>query len=90
MPLARPALAVTALLGFLSGWGDFAFAPVLVPAPDSMKLVVPGLFSLANSQSTPWGYFAAGGVLIILPTMIMFLVLQRFIEGGLTVGGVKG
>ncbi len=90
LPLARPALAVTALLGFLSGWGDFAFAPVLVPAPDSMKLVVPGLFSLANSQSTPWGYFAADGVLIIMPTMIVFLVLQRFIEGGLTVGGVKG
>jgi arabinogalactan oligomer / maltooligosaccharide transport system permease protein len=90
LPLARPALAVTALLGFLAGWGDFVFASVLVPAPDSMKLVVPGLFSLANSQSTPWGYFAAGGILIIVPTMLVFLFLQRFIEGGLTVGGVKG
>lgn len=90
LPLARPALAITALLGFLAGWGDFIFASVLVPAPDSMKLVVPGLFSLASSQSTPWGYFAAGGLLIIMPTIIVFLVLQRSIEGGLTVGGVKG
>ena len=88
--LARSALAVTALLGFLSGWGDFVFASVLVPAPDDMKLVVPGLFSLANSQSTPWGYFAAGGILIILPTLLVFLIVQRFIEGGLTVGATKG
>ncbi|NNJ12023.1 ABC transporter permease subunit [Chloroflexales bacterium ZM16-3] len=90
LPLARPALAITALLGFLAGWGDFIFASVLVPAPDSMKLVVPGLFSLASSNSTPWGYFAAGGLLIIMPTIMVFLVLQRYIEGGLTVGGVKG
>ncbi|MCS6888146.1 sugar ABC transporter permease [Chloroflexus sp.] len=90
LPLARPALAVTALLGFLAGWGDFIFASVLVPAPDSMKLVVPGLFSLANSMSVPWGNFAAGGLLIILPTIIVFLMLQRFLVSGLTVGGVKG
>lgn len=90
LPLARPALAVTALLGFLAGWGDYIFASVLVPAPDSMKLVVPGLFSLANSQSTPWGYFAAGGLLIIIPTILVFLGLQRYLVSGLTVGGVKG
>ncbi|MCC7361364.1 MAG: ABC transporter permease subunit [Anaerolineales bacterium] len=90
LPLARPALAVTALLGFLAGWGDFVFASVLVPAPDSMKLAVPGLFSLAGSQSVPWGYFAAGAMLVIIPTIIVFLSLQRFLVAGLTVGGVKG
>ncbi len=90
LPLARPALAVTALLGFLSGWGDFVFASVLVPAPDSLKLAVPGLFSLASSQSVPWGYFAAGAMLVILPTIIVFLSLQRFLVSGLTAGGVKG
>ena len=90
LPLARLALAVTALLGFLSGWGDFVFASVLVPAPDDMKLAVPSLFSLANSQSRPWGYFAAGGILIILPTLLVFLIVQRFIEEGVTVGATKG
>lgn len=89
LPLALPALAVTALLGFMAGWGDFIFASVLVPAPDSMKLAVPGLFSLANDQSVPWGYFAAGGMVIVLPTLIVFLALQRFLIGGLTAGGVK-
>jgi len=90
LPLARPALAITALLGFLAGWGDFIYASVLVPAPDKLKLVVPGLFSLASSQSVPWGYFAAGGLIVIIPTIIVFLALQRYLESGLTMGGVKG
>lgn len=90
LPLARPALAITALFGFLAAWGEYVFASVLVPAPDSMKMLVPGMFSLANSMSVPWGYFAAGFVLIIIPTIIVFLVAQRFLEGGLTLGGVKG
>jgi len=90
LPLARPALAVTALLGFLSGWGEFIFASVLVPAPDTMKLAVPGLFSLAGDQNVPWGYFAAGGMMIIIPTIIVFLFLQRQLQAGLMAGGVKG
>ncbi len=90
LPLARPAIAITALFGFLSGWGDFVFSSVLVPAPDNMKLVVPGLFSLAGSQSVPWGYFASGAILIILPTIVVFMSLQQFLQSGLTAGGVKG
>lgn len=90
LPLARPALAVTALLGFLSGWGDFIFASVLVPAPDNMKLAVPALFGLANQVAVPWGQFAAGAIIVIIPTLIVFLVLQRFLQAGLTAGGVKG
>ncbi len=90
LPLARPALAVTALFAFLAGWSDFVFASVLVPAPDSAKMLVPGMYSLANSMSVPWGYFAAGAVMIILPVAALFLYLQRFFESGLTLGGVKG
>jgi len=90
LPLARPALAVTALFGFMAGWGDFIFASVLIPAPDSAKMAVPGLYSLAQDRTVPWGYFAAGGMVVVLPTMLVFLALQRFLVSGLTVGGVKG
>ncbi len=90
LPLARPALAVTALLSFLAGWGDFIFASVLVPSPEPMKLAVPALYRLANSMSVPWGYFAAGATIVIIPTLIVFLLTQRSFESGLTVGGVKG
>jgi len=90
LPLAKPALAVTAILGFMSGWGDFVFASVLVPAPDTVKLAVPALYSLANSMSVPWGYFASGAVIVIIPTIIVYLAMNRYFEGGLTLGGVKG
>jgi arabinogalactan oligomer/maltooligosaccharide transport system permease protein len=90
LPLARPALAVTALLGFLSGWGDFIFASVLIPAPNEMRTLVPALYTMANDRNVPWGEFAAGGLLVLLPTMVVFLIVQRYFQGGLTVGGVKG
>jgi arabinogalactan oligomer/maltooligosaccharide transport system permease protein len=90
LPLARPALAITALLAFLAGWSDFIFANVLVPAPDAKKLAVPALFTLANQQAVPWGYFASGFVIVIVPTILVFLYLQRYLEAGLTLGGVKG
>ncbi len=90
LPLVTPALAVTALLGFLSGWGDFIFASVLIPANDQLKLAVPALYQLANNISVPWGEFAAGAIIVILPTLLVFLFVQRYFEAGLTVGGVKG
>lgn len=90
LPLARPALAVTALFGFFSGWGEFPLASVLIPAPDSMKTVPVGMYSMAQDFSTPWGLFAAGALMLLVPLMIVFTYLQQFLESGLTLGGVKG
>lgn len=90
LPLVRPAMAVTALLSFLGSWGDFIFSGVLVPAPDRLKLAVPALYAMSNSMSVPWGQFAAGAVVVIMPTLIVFLLVQKNFESGLTVGGVKG
>lgn len=90
LPLARPALAVTALFAFMGGWGEYILASVIIPAPDAKKTVVVALYKLANEISVPWGHFAAGGVLVIIPVLIVFLFLQRYLEGGLTLGGVKG
>lgn len=90
LPLARPALAITALLAFLSGWGDYVLASSLVPSPASMQLAVPGLYGLSQNISVPWGMFAAGFCIVVIPTIILFLWLQRYLEAGLTLGGVKG
>lgn len=90
LPLARPALAVTALFGFMAGWGEFFLANILIPAPDSAKTVMVGMFQMAGEVNIPWGQFAAGAVIVILPVVLVFLWLQRYLEAGLTVGGVKG
>jgi len=90
LPLARPALAITGLFGFMAGWGEFFLANILIPAPDAKKTVMVGMFQLANEVNIPWGQFAAGAVMVIIPIVVVFLWLQKYMEAGLTVGGVKG
>ena len=90
LPLARPAIAITALFAFMAGWGEYVLASVLIPAPDTAVTAMVGLYKMANQLAIPWGYFAAGAVMIIIPVLIVFLYLQRYLEGGLTLGGVKG
>ncbi len=90
LPLARPALAVTALFGFMAGWGEFFLANIIIPAPETKKTVMVGMFQMANQPAVPWGQFASGAVIVIIPVVLIFLWLQRYLEAGLTVGGVKG
>lgn len=90
LPLARPALAVTALFGFLAGWNEYVMAMVMLPGKEQMHTLPVGLVNLAGSHTTPWGLFAAGALLISAPTLLVFLSIQRYLISGLTVGGVKG
>ena len=90
LPMAKPALAVTALLAFMGGWGEYVFASVLIPAPDVRRTLMVGMYSLANTQSIPWGYFAAGSVMTIIPVILIYTYFQKYLVGGLTLGGVKG
>jgi arabinogalactan oligomer/maltooligosaccharide transport system permease protein len=90
LPLARPALATTALFGFMAGWNEYVMAQVLL-AGQSDKYTLPiALAQMANDISVPWGEYAAGSLLVSIPVVILFLWLQRYLEAGLTMGGVKG
>jgi arabinogalactan oligomer / maltooligosaccharide transport system permease protein len=89
LPLARPAIAVTALFAFMGGWGEYVLASVLIPS-ELKRTTMVALYQIANDINIPWGLFAAGAVMIIIPVLIVFLFLQRYLEGGLTLGGVKG
>jgi arabinogalactan oligomer/maltooligosaccharide transport system permease protein len=90
LPLARPALAITGLFAFMTGWGEYVLASVLIPAPDAKKTLMVGMYKLANEVNIPWGYFAAGAVIVMIPVLLVFLYLQKYLESGLTLGGVKG
>jgi len=89
LPLARPVLAITAMFGFLAGWNEYIMAQTILNSSAAYTAPV-GLFILQNDRSTPWGYFAAGSLMVSLPVMILFLGLQRNLVSGLTVGGTKG
>jgi arabinogalactan oligomer / maltooligosaccharide transport system permease protein len=90
LPLARPALAITFLFGFMAGWGEFFLANIILPAPERIQTVMVGMYKLAGTNNVPWGQFAAGAIITVIPIVLLFLWLQRYLESGLTVGGVKG
>lgn len=90
LPLMRPILVVIAILTFIGTYGDFVLARVLLKSTDQYPLMV-GLFIFTSGQfSQKWGPFAAGALLGALPIMIVYLLLQDQIVGGLTQGAVKG
>jgi arabinogalactan oligomer/maltooligosaccharide transport system permease protein len=89
LPLAVPALAVTALLMFITGWNEWVMAQTLL-SDESTYTVPVGLWGLQNDYRIPWGYFASAALIVSIPIMTLFLLLQRYFRSGLTVGGVKG
>jgi arabinogalactan oligomer/maltooligosaccharide transport system permease protein len=89
LPLARPALAVTALFSFMTAWNEFILAATFLSDARAYTLPVV-LNSYVNNYGTEWGHFAAGAVIVSIPVMALFFVLQRHLVEGLTAGGVKG
>jgi arabinogalactan oligomer / maltooligosaccharide transport system permease protein len=89
LPLARPAVAVTALFSFMTAWNEFILAATFMD--DESRYTAPvGLRFFVSEFSSQWGYFAAGSLLVSLPVVLLFLALQKFLVSGLTAGGVKG
>src|SRR5512139_615735 len=91
LPLALPGLAVTALLGFMAGWQEFALSWQFISKPEWFMLTMT-LYGMQGqyAANTPWSQFAAMSILVSIPILIVFFALQKYIIGGLTLGGVKG
>ncbi len=89
LPLARPAIAVTALFSFMTAWNEFILAATFLSSEQAYTLPV-AMQRYVGSYNTEWGHFAAGAIIVSLPVMALFFILQRHLVGGLTSGGVKG
>ncbi|MER7366401.1 sugar ABC transporter permease [Nonomuraea wenchangensis] len=91
MPLVTPILAVTALLAFIGTMSEFLMANVFLRDPGSKTLAV-GMYGMiaGDHRNANFGMFAAGTLLTAIPTVGVFLWLQKYIVSGLTAGAVKG
>ncbi|MCX6485201.1 MAG: sugar ABC transporter permease [Rhodoluna sp.] len=88
--LVAPVLAVQMLLSYIGVTSDYVLASILLSDPEKLTLAT-GLQSLINDPySKDWSMFTAGAILAALPTVILFLFLQKFITSGLTAGATKG
>jgi multiple sugar transport system permease protein len=89
LPLAAPGLVATGLFAFVRGWNDFIFALTLA-GPDKQTLP-PGLVNtFIGEASTAWPQLMAASLVVSLPVAVVFIMLQKYLVGGLTAGAVKG
>jgi arabinogalactan oligomer/maltooligosaccharide transport system permease protein len=89
LPLAAPALVITALFSFMASWNEYVVAAIILQEPDMFTLPV-GLKMFQGNMSTQWGLYAAGSFVVSVPVVVLFIVLSRWLVGGLTLGSVKG
>jgi arabinogalactan oligomer/maltooligosaccharide transport system permease protein len=90
LPLAMPALAVTAFLGFVAGWTEFYFSWQFLNKVEDQTLAM-ALYSMQGQfTTTPWSTFSAFAILFALPPALVYFFAQRYITSGLAIGGVKG
>ena len=88
LPLSKAGLATVFIFTFLTGWTEFVVAQTLL-STDNYTLPV-GLYSLVGRYSIPWARFSAFALTFAAPIMLIYLFAQRYIEGGLSFGGMEG
>jgi multiple sugar transport system permease protein len=89
MPLVTPALSALAIFTFLGNWTAF-FWPLIVTTSRDLYTLPVGLSSFAVEQSIQWEMIMTGAALATIPTLVVFLVLQRYIVRGVMLAGLKG
>lgn len=90
LPLAKPTIAVTAMMVLVYVWNEYIFAVNFMTGSDTYTLAA-GLYSLqATEMSGSWPVFASASIVVSIPILIVFFVLQKNMTTGLTSGGVKG
>lgn len=90
LPLAVPMLVVVFLFSFIGMYSEFMISSIVLQSPENYTLAL-GLQTFINNQfSAHWTLFSAASILSSLPVMIIFMLLQKYIQGGLAAGAVKG
>ena len=91
VPMCKPGLVTVAMFGFMSFWNEYMLAMTLISTPEKHTLSV-GLQNLMQVQkyATDWGAMFAGLVIVMLPTMIFYAVVQKKLTAGISLGGLKG
>ena len=92
LPLSKPIVIYTILMGFMAPWGDFMLASYLIHENSQGMSVAVGMFEWLSKTNvnTHYTMFCAAGVVIAIPVTAVFLALQKYYVEGVTGGAVKG
>ena len=89
LPLAKPTLLVIAVLSFLDGWNEYMLSMLVLITPET-KTIPLGLVKFSSEYIRNFGAVLAGTMLSIIPSILIYSLLQRSFINGLTIGAVKG
>lgn len=91
IPMAKPSIVTVILFNFLAFWNEYIISMTLLTRPEIKTLPV-GLMNLMAAQrsAVQYGRMYAGLVIVMLPTLIMYMLVQKKLTQGMTVGGLKG
>ena len=91
-PMAQPSILTIILFNFLSFWNEYIISMTLMSSATGQKTLPVGLLNLMQAQqsSAEYGILYAGLVLVMLPTLILYMCVQKKLTQGMTVGGLKG
>ena len=92
LPLSKPIIIYTILMGFMAPWGDFMMAKYLIHENSAGMTVAVGMHEwlTATLVNTNYTMFCAAGVIVAIPVVTVFLLLQKYYVEGVTGGAVKG
>lgn len=88
MPLALPGVIAVGIYLFIASWNEYLFALML--SGERVRTVTVALQMFIGENQVQWGLLTAGGTLVALPVVLLFLAVQRHLVSGLTGGAVKG
>ena len=91
-PMAQPSIITIILFNFLSFWNEYIISLTLMSSSNGQKTLPVGLLNLMQGQQSKaeFGIMYAGLVLVMLPTLILYMCVQKKLTQGMTVGGLKG
>ena len=91
-PMAKPSIITIILFNFLSFWNEYIISMTLMSSTKAPRTLPVGLLNLMQAQQSAaqYGTMYAGLVLVMLPTLILYICVQRQLTQGMTVGGLKG
>lgn len=88
LPLSKPGIVAATILGFIASWNNFIFVLIL-GGKDTITLPM-AVYSFVSFEDVNWGGLTAAATVITVPILVLSLIVQRFLAGGLTMGAVKG
>lgn len=89
VPMAKPSIITVILFNFLSFWNEYIIAYTLMDGHDTLAMGLKNLMAVEKT-ATNYGIMYAGLVIVMLPTLILYIAVQKRLTEGMTLGGLKG